>query len=561
MSRTNFKQQLAKEQLLQEESMRQKQITVSEIQSQTTLQQSPTASLNNLNSLNINSSNSSSSMASPRPNTAAGTSSSSSANNLMMGSSPIAVSGISPTPSQPMFINFGGSSQQNHHLHNHHHNSPHHMAQQHQVGGFSLPPQLGRAGGFASVAAPSGSGGNGLGNGSLHQQSTNLFSGAHSLTQSGLMDAGGLAGGGGGLGKFQIATSLDSPTSFNMMFQKQQQQQQLSSSPSTSRPVNLQQQQQLTNNFNQMLLQQQHQQQQQQQLVGTPPKVATTPQHGGGPNSPFPLSPESPLSGGPSSASEFDDVFDGIGIGFDSNDVNDDIDSISATFPHGGPHSGYIDLDQNSQGGESTSSTTKGGLVTATKSGAVAVPGGSRMGGSRSGSRLSGMSSTSTAVSSSCPQLTEQEMSAWKKDRQKKDNHNQIERRRRYNINDRIKELGTLLPRTADEAKHYEMVKDMKQNKGTILKASVDYVKLLKKENHRMVEEMARMDAILAEERRRKADELAQMQENFYKLLQNMNISPKEYQSGAGMPVVAAAAAAAGLPPGSWEGMVSHLPD
>ncbi|XP_017476043.1 PREDICTED: transcription factor E3-like [Rhagoletis zephyria] len=281
-----------------------------------------------------------------------------------------------------------------------------------------------------------------------------------------------------------------------MMFQKQQQQQQLSSSPSTSRPVNLQQQQQLTNNFNQMLLQQQHQQQQQQQLVGTPPKVATTPQHGGGPNSPFPLSPESPLSGGPSSASEFDDVFDGIGIGFDSNDVNDDIDSISATFPHGGPHSGYIDLDQNSQGGESTSSTTKGGLVTATKSGAVAVPGGSRMGGSRSGSRLSGMSSTSTAVSSSCPQLTEQEMSAWKKDRQKKDNHNQIERRRRYNINDRIKELGTLLPRTADEAKHYEMVKDMKQNKGTILKASVDYVKLLKKENHRMQQQQQQQQQV-----------------------------------------------------------------
>lgn len=28
------------------------------------------------------------------------------------------------------------------------------------------------------------------------------------------------------------------------------------------------------------------------------------------------------------------------------------------------------------------------------------------------------------------------------KDRQKKDNHNMIERRRRFNINDRIKELG-----------------------------------------------------------------------------------------------------------------------
>lgn len=30
------------------------------------------------------------------------------------------------------------------------------------------------------------------------------------------------------------------------------------------------------------------------------------------------------------------------------------------------------------------------------------------------------------------------------KDRQKKDNHNMIERRRRFNINDRIKELGKI---------------------------------------------------------------------------------------------------------------------
>jgi hypothetical protein len=92
------------------------------------------------------------------------------------------------------------------------------------------------------------------------------------------------------------------------------------------------------------------------------------------------------------------------------------------------------------------------------------------------------------AVSSSCPQLTEQEVKAWQKDRQKKDNHNQIERRRRYNINDRIKELGTLLPRSED-SKHYDLVKDMKQNKGTILKASVDYLRLLKRENTRLSEQ------------------------------------------------------------------------
>jgi len=47
--------------------------------------------------------------------------------------------------------------------------------------------------------------------------------------------------------------------------------------------------------------------------------------------------------------------------------------------------------------------------------------------------------------------LTEDDLKALQKDRQKKDNHNLIERRRRYNINDRIKELGTLLPKENDE--------------------------------------------------------------------------------------------------------------
>ncbi|XP_013777631.1 microphthalmia-associated transcription factor-like isoform X2 [Limulus polyphemus] len=66
------------------------------------------------------------------------------------------------------------------------------------------------------------------------------------------------------------------------------------------------------------------------------------------------------------------------------------------------------------------------------------------------------------------------------KDRQKKDNHNMIERRRRFNINDRIKELGNLLPKNNDP--HFDLVRDLRQNKGTILKASVDYVRCLKKE-------------------------------------------------------------------------------
>ncbi|XP_066525314.1 transcription factor EC isoform X2 [Hoplias malabaricus] len=60
------------------------------------------------------------------------------------------------------------------------------------------------------------------------------------------------------------------------------------------------------------------------------------------------------------------------------------------------------------------------------------------------------------------------------KERQKKDNHNLIERRRRYNINYRIKELGTLIPKSNDP--------DMRWNKGTILRASVEYIKWLQKQ-------------------------------------------------------------------------------
>ncbi|XP_072136656.1 microphthalmia-associated transcription factor-like isoform X6 [Mobula birostris] len=73
--------------------------------------------------------------------------------------------------------------------------------------------------------------------------------------------------------------------------------------------------------------------------------------------------------------------------------------------------------------------------------------------------------------------LPEAEARALAKERQKKDNHNLIERRRRFNINDRIKELGTLIPKSNDP--------DMRWNKGTILKASVDYIRRLQKEQHR----------------------------------------------------------------------------
>ncbi|NXM89143.1 TFEC factor, partial [Oenanthe oenanthe] len=60
-------------------------------------------------------------------------------------------------------------------------------------------------------------------------------------------------------------------------------------------------------------------------------------------------------------------------------------------------------------------------------------------------------------TNASCPanlpvkrELTEADTRAMAKERQKKDNHNLIERRRRYNINYRIKELGTLIPKSND---------------------------------------------------------------------------------------------------------------
>ncbi|KAA8593479.1 hypothetical protein FQN60_009595 [Etheostoma spectabile] len=96
-----------------------------------------------------------------------------------------------------------------------------------------------------------------------------------------------------------------------------------------------------------------------------------------------------------------------------------------------------------------------------------------------------GMAAPTFTVSNSCPadlpkvkrEITDADNKALMKERQKKDNHNLIERRRRFNINDRIKELGTLIPKSSDP--------EMRWNKGTILKASVDYIRKLQKEQQR----------------------------------------------------------------------------
>jgi len=147
------------------------------------------------------------------------------------------------------------------------------------------------------------------------------------------------------------------------------------------------------------------------------------------------------------------------------------------------------------------------------------------------------MTSAGAKSSSSCPpvfgqtgnspptNMTDEQAKMWAKDRQKKDNHNMIERRRRFNINDRIKELGTLLPKNYTD----QLYRDRSQNKGTILKASVDYIKKLKRDSDRLQQ--------VAAEKSQKDKEFQKLQLKFTQLLalakQNGNISGMVEEFGA----------------------------
>ncbi|KAI9010480.1 hypothetical protein CLU79DRAFT_839613 [Phycomyces nitens] len=83
--------------------------------------------------------------------------------------------------------------------------------------------------------------------------------------------------------------------------------------------------------------------------------------------------------------------------------------------------------------------------------------------------------SDSSVISPTSPGSFDDEMQIqnmqhlFEKKRKRRESHNLVERRRRDNINDRISELATLLP--DPDA--------IKTNKGTILKKSVDHIKLL----------------------------------------------------------------------------------
>lgn len=84
--------------------------------------------------------------------------------------------------------------------------------------------------------------------------------------------------------------------------------------------------------------------------------------------------------------------------------------------------------------------------------------------------------STKAHTSSSCPNdsALSKRIANEGKDRHRKEAHNMIEKKRRYNINDKIKELGTILPKFSQT--------EPKKNKGSILKMSVDYILSLQTE-------------------------------------------------------------------------------
>ncbi|KAI8050076.1 helix-loop-helix DNA-binding domain-containing protein [Thamnidium elegans] len=91
------------------------------------------------------------------------------------------------------------------------------------------------------------------------------------------------------------------------------------------------------------------------------------------------------------------------------------------------------------------------------------------------------------------------------KKRRRRESHNAVERRRRENINDRIQELGTMLPETMLEelasSVNVNGGNNNKPNKGAILRKSVDHIRILQQEvtNHKLrIYELERQLAVLS---------------------------------------------------------------
>ncbi|KAJ3109559.1 hypothetical protein HDU97_005216 [Phlyctochytrium planicorne] len=70
------------------------------------------------------------------------------------------------------------------------------------------------------------------------------------------------------------------------------------------------------------------------------------------------------------------------------------------------------------------------------------------------------------------------------KRRRRRESHNAVERRRRDNINEKIQELAMLLPEYAADA----------QNKGSILRRSVEYIKMMQALATRQQERMQELE-------------------------------------------------------------------
>lgn len=272
--------------------------------------------------------------------------------------------------------------------------------------------------------------------------------------------------------------------------------------------------------------------------------------NGSGPQSPFPLSPDSPLSGPRSSASEIDgDYWEDVQrtFGLEMSDLMDHNSGNNGNGDNGGsahnngeggsgpmgPSSSINVIHHHSHHHQSHHSPMDPIPATLPADISYIFNPHQLYGGEdsqQSTSRLSDatkMSSSCPPLSTSCPPLSsDPEYSAWERERKKKDAHNKIERRRRYNINDRIKELSTLLP-TQDEI-HYELVKDMKQNKGTILKASVDFLRSLKRDVTR-IPELERQKRELEIENRKMSARIQQLEQD---LRRQALISDEQQQHG-----------------------------
>ncbi|KAG0716649.1 Transcription factor E3 [Chionoecetes opilio] len=80
------------------------------------------------------------------------------------------------------------------------------------------------------------------------------------------------------------------------------------------------------------------------------------------------------------------------------------------------------------------------------------------------------------------------------REQRRKESHNMFERRRRFNINERIRDLAGLLPRRSQP-----FSEAARQSAGHVLKGSVDYMQWLKHEVSRLSEAEARQRVLEVE--------------------------------------------------------------